>query len=161
MMIPVQLDSTGRRRERAPRWLLRGHGAALVLLALGNTAASYRATQVPTEGPFRFLYEHPIAELGLLQAYLLMAAIGVVLFAGSFARRFSRFDLLGLGAHLVPLVALVVFHPLVVAFMGPRTVWMSGGIHVGFITLEVIALALALRGGLEGSQTASLRRQPS
>jgi hypothetical protein len=130
--------------ERLPRWLLRGHGAALIFLALGNALVSFRATQTPIEGPFRFLLENPAAEIGLLQAYLLMAAIGGVLFAGSFAARIARFDALGIGAHMVPLLALVTFRSLVVTFMGPRTVLMSGAIHVTFIALETVALLLQL-----------------
>lgn len=129
-------------RDRLPRWLLRGHGAALVALGLANAGVSFRATRAPVDGPFRFLLENPAAEIGLLQAYLLMAAIGVVLFRGSFSRRIARFDVLGIAAHSVPLLALIVFHPLVVSFMGPRTVLMSAGIHVTFITLETVALLL-------------------
>jgi hypothetical protein len=132
--------------QRLPRWLLRGHGATLIALALGNALVSFRATQTAVKGPFRFLLENPAAEIGLLQAYLLMAAIGVVLLGGSFARRIAEFDLLGISAHLVPLLALMVFHPLVVSFMGPRTVLMSAGIHVTFITIETTALLLQLAG---------------
>lgn len=128
--------------RRVPRWLLRGHGIALVALALGNAFVSFRATQTAVDGPFRFLLENPAAEIGLLQAYLLMALVGVVLVAGSFAKHFARYDLLGISAHLVPLLALVAFHSLVVSFMGPRTVVASASIHLSFIMLETLALLL-------------------
>lgn len=137
--------------HRLPRWLLRGHGATLIILALGNAVVSFRATQTPIEGPFRFLLENPAAEIGLLQAYLLMAAVGVVLLVGSFARRIARFDALGIAAHLVPLLALVTFRPLVVSFMGPRTVLMSAGIHLSFIALETVALLLQLARASAGT----------
>lgn len=138
------MKSTSPIVNRLPRWLLRGHGAALIFLALGNAIVSFRATQIPIQGPFRFLLENPAAEIGLLQAYLLMAAIGAVLFTGSFATRIARFDALGIGAHLVPLLALVTFRQLVVSFMGPRTVLLSGAIHVTFIAVETAALLLQL-----------------
>lgn len=142
---------------RLPRWLLRGHGVALLALALGNAAVSFRATQAPVEGPFRFLHENPAVEIGLLQAYLLMALVGGVLFAGSFARRIARFDALGIAAHLVPLIALIAFQPLVVAFMGPGTVWMSLGIHATLITVELCALLLQLPALRAGSPRARRR----
>jgi hypothetical protein len=44
----------------------------------------------------------------------------------------------------VPILALVVLHPLVVSFMGPSTVLLSGAIHGTFITLECIALLLQI-----------------
>lgn len=135
---------------RLSRWMRRGHGAALVALGLANAAVSFRATRTAVDGPFRFLLDNPAAEIGLLQAYLLMSAIGAVLFAGSYAARIARFDVLGIVAHLVPLLALVVFHPFVVAFMGPGTVVASAAIHLTFITLEVVALLLQ-RGSSAGT----------
>jgi hypothetical protein len=128
--------------QKLPRWILRGHGAALIVLALGNAVMSFLATKTPIEGPFRFLLQNPAAEIGLLQAYLLMAAIGAVLLVGSFAARIARFDALGIAAHCVPLLALFTFQPLVVSFMGPHTVLASAGIHGTFITLETVALLL-------------------
>ncbi|MDX2019663.1 MAG: hypothetical protein SF187_05435 [Deltaproteobacteria bacterium] len=121
-----------------------------MLLASGNAVVSFRATQMPIAGPFRFLFENPAAEIGLLQAYLLMAAIGAVLFCGSFAVRIGRFDALGIAAHLVPLLALLAFRPLVISFMGPGTLLMSATIHLTFIAIEVVALLLQGRMAWSG-----------
>lgn len=41
----------------------RGHGAALIVLALGNAVMSFLATKTPIEGPFRFLLQNPAVPL--------------------------------------------------------------------------------------------------
>lgn len=126
--------------QNLPAWILRLHGVALVLLAMANTGVSYGSTLAESSGPFRFLFANPAAEIGLWQAYLLMSLIGLVLFFGASGRGLWRLDLLGIVAHLVPLSALWLFKPLVVAAMGEKTFFLSLTIHTVFILLECCAL---------------------
>ncbi len=98
------------------------------------------------QGSFRFLYEMPFVEVGLLQAYLLMSFLGVTLVIGSFSEKFVKFDIVGLIAHLIPLLALFAFRNQVHQFMGSSTFLASFLIHTSFISLEALAIALYFKG---------------
>ena len=131
--------------ESKARRILNFHGVALVALGVGNTVVSLIATKTEISGPFHFLYKTPFVEVGLMQAYLLMSLVGVLLTVGAKTEKFYIFDIAGIVAHCIPLLALFTFRPIVFEVMGVGTFYASLGIHVLFISLELLALYFTFR----------------
>ncbi|HMV41530.1 MAG TPA: hypothetical protein PK079_05145 [Leptospiraceae bacterium] len=126
------------------RWILRIHGILLILLAFGNTFFSWNAMNSNLEGPFHFLFSNHAAEIGLLQAYLLMSLLGGVLIYGSLQSEFMIFDFLGIAAHLIPLVTLFVLKSTIIANMGQETILYSASIHCSFILVESFSILIQI-----------------
>jgi hypothetical protein len=86
------------------RWLLRIHGTILVLVALGSAVATTVGRMTGT-GLFGFMHQDPMAWVGLIQAYLLMAIIAVLLILGSGQVNARKWNVVGALAHCPPLIA--------------------------------------------------------
>src|SRR6266403_1050735 len=86
------------------RWLLRIHGAILVLVALGSAVATTVGWMTGT-GLFGFMQQNPLVWVGLIQAYLLMAIIAVLLVLGSGQANVRKWNVVGALAHCAPLIA--------------------------------------------------------
>ena len=86
------------------RRLLRIHGAALALVALGSAVATTFGWRTGT-GPFGFMHQNPMVWVGLIQAYLLMTIIAVLLVIGSREANPRKWNVVGALAHCPPLIA--------------------------------------------------------
>jgi hypothetical protein len=86
------------------RWLLRIHGAILMLVALGSAVATTVGRMTGT-GLFGFMQLDPLVWVGLIQAYLLMTIIAVLLVLGSGQVNARKWNVVGALAHCAPLIA--------------------------------------------------------
>ena len=119
--------------------LLRVHGGLLVVLGLANAALSSWGMQTG-DGPMGFLAEHRLGHVGLIQAYLLAALLGFLLFRGARAPDPRFWNRVGACVHLAILPA-YGFHWDFLAEVAP-----AGGairnaivIHLTFLMLESVA----------------------
>ena len=116
------------------------HGTVLIILALG--LAFYSAVAEKTGwGPYGFLHEIPWGEVGLIQAYLLMAIIGFCIRTASKSRDINKvWNIVGLLAHIPPLMAVVLYGYLFQEIGIGYILLMSVAIHGTWITLELLTL---------------------
>ncbi|HZG76272.1 MAG TPA: hypothetical protein VEZ72_10485 [Paenibacillus sp.] len=121
------------------RLVLRSHGTFLIgltacMLVL-STIGLYRGT-----GPFAFLQPNPMIDVGLFQAYALMMVVGIALWIGSFQPNPWAWDVVGLLAHVSPLIANFMFAEPLAEIGLPSTVPM----HTLLIGIELAALGYYL-----------------
>ena len=122
------------------RRVLRIHGSFLLVLTVVNTIATMVGWALG-KGPFALWQQEQFAAVGLFQAYLLMFVIGVALWFGSVQEKdLWRWDLIGLLAHIPPLVVNFIFADLFAAHNFQGTSIISITIHVIFISLELFAV---------------------
>ena len=99
--------------ERTRKIILRVHGTILLLVGVALTVNSllgrYRGI-----GNLKFLQENELGLVGLFQAYLLMAIIGIALWLGSVGADRRKWHAVGALAHLPPLAANIMFRNLLV-----------------------------------------------
>ncbi len=119
------------------RIVLRFHGSFLIILTIALIVLSSIGT-FRGIGAFSWLHATPVADVGLFQAYSLMMTIGVVLWIGSYQANPWIWDLIGLLAHISPLIANFMFADLLSGIGVQSTV----PLHGFFILLELFALAL-------------------
>src|SRR3954470_16397038 len=91
-------------RKVLRQWLLRIHGAILIVVALGSAVATTIGRMTGT-GLFGFMQQNPMVWVGLIQAYLLMAIIAVLLVLGSGQANARKWNVVGALAHCPPLIA--------------------------------------------------------
>ncbi|HZG56013.1 hypothetical protein [Paenibacillus sp.] len=117
------------------RFVLRSHGTFLLaltaLMLVLSTIGLYRGT-----GPFAFLHADPMVDVGLFQAYSLMMVVGIALWIGSLQPNPWAWDVVGLLAHVSPLVANFMFAEPLAEIGLPSTV----PLHTFFIAVELAAL---------------------
>jgi hypothetical protein len=90
-------------KEKTRRLILRIHGGLMIALGFLNGAGATLGWQTG-EGPMGFLREQPLGHVGLLQAYLLIAVVGVALWVGTSAEAgFRKWHAVGALAHLAVL----------------------------------------------------------
>lgn len=116
------------------------HGIFLVILA-GAMALMSSYSQMTGNGIYGFLHELPIVQLGLLQAYLLMLIIGCTLIMGSSSPVTQiRWDIIGIVAHFVPLLALALYGYLFIEMDLSYVILLSIAVHGTWIAIEFVAL---------------------
>jgi hypothetical protein len=120
------------------RRLLRVHGWILTFVALG-LAVFTTYSRITGIGPLGFLQQNPLAWVGLVQAYLLMAIIAVLLILGSREKNARKWNVLGALAHCPPLIAALSSLDVFSSMGMLRVVWVPIVFHVVFICLEGIA----------------------
>lgn len=128
---------------RISRTVLRVHGAILIVVTAALTLSGglgYSSGQ----GQFGMLRTEPIGYIGLFQAYLLMATLGVALLVGAKGTRPRAFHLIGALSHAAPLAANLLFW---------RDIERYGITHAG-IAIHLSMMALEL-GGWIASRPAS------
>jgi hypothetical protein len=104
-VIPCYMRSPSNLRPNTfRRWLLRIHGAILMLVALGSALATTVGRMTGT-GLFGFMQQNPMVWVGLVQAYLLMTIIGTLLVLGSGEVNARKWNVVGALAHCAPLIA--------------------------------------------------------
>jgi len=125
-------------KEETRKKILRIHGSILILIGIALTVNSTIGTYLGI-GKFSFLQDNEFALVGLFQAYLLMAIIGVALWIGTTTTGIRRFHIIGALAHFPPLAANIMFWHLFSA-MGMTTLATIGTIfHSLFICIETVA----------------------
>jgi small-conductance mechanosensitive channel len=116
------------------------HGIFLVVLASGLVVFSTYA-QMTGNTVYGFLHENPMGQVGLIQAYLLMVVIGCTLLLGSSSMVVQkRWDIIGIIAHIPPLVALALYGYLFIELGISYMIMVSIAIHSTWITIELLAL---------------------
>ena len=124
--------------EKTRKAILRTHGTIIMLIGVAMAVNSTIGTSRGT-GIFDFLHENPLAHVGLLQAYLLMAIIGLTLWKGAASGNPHRWHIVGALAHLPPLLAIVFYWDL---FHNMGMGWMvniSLVLHGTFVSVESTA----------------------
>ena len=124
--------------EKIRKTILRTHGTIIILIGVVMTIKSTIGTTQGT-GIFDFLQQNPLAHAGLLQAYLLMAVIGLTLWKGAASGNPRRWHIVGALAHLPPLLAVVMYWGL---FHNMGLGWMlniSLVLHSTFLLVESTA----------------------
>ena len=120
---------------KVSRIVLRFHGGFLILLTAVLLVISSLGT-FSGVGIMAWLHSSPLVYGGLFQAYSLMMIIGVVLLIGSFQPSTWMWDLIGLLAHISPLLAQWMLADLMLQTKTPSTVVL----HSFFILLELSVL---------------------
>jgi len=118
------------------RIVLRFHGSFLIALTIFLIVISSLGT-FRGAGPFAWLHASPMADVGLLQAYSLMMTVAIALWIGSYQDNPWIWDLVGLLAHVSPIIAYFMFEDLLSGVGVPSTV----PLHGFFILLELFALS--------------------
>ncbi len=120
---------------KVSRIVLRFHGSFLIvlttLLIIASIIGTFRGV-----GIFSWLQPIPLVHVGLFQAYSLMMVIGVVLWIGSFWEITWVWDLIGLLAHVPPLLASFIFADAISKIDLPSSV----PLHSFFILLELVTI---------------------
>jgi len=125
-------------KEGTRKKILRIHGSILILIGIALTVNSTIGTYLGI-GKFSFLQDNEFALVGLFQAYLLMAIIGVALWIGTTTTGIRKFHIIGVLAHFPPLAANIMFWHLFSA-MAMTTLATIGTIfHCLFICIETVA----------------------
>lgn len=119
----------------------RFHGKALIVLGLLMAMGSVSA-QKTGAGPMGFLKENPIGEVGLLQAYLLMALIGFSIVSGCKNTNKPVWSIIGISAHLIPLLVVVMYGSMFKILQVEYLLWFSLTIHSIGIVAEITALSI-------------------
>lgn len=125
-------------KEETRKKVLRIHGSILIVIGIALAANATIGTYLGV-GNFSFLKDNEFALVGLFQAYLLMAIIGVSLWIGSTSTGIRKFHIIGALAHFPPLAANIMFWHLFLG-MGMTTLAAIGTtFHCLFICIETIA----------------------
>ena len=119
--------------------LLRVHGGLLMVLGLGNATLSTWGVRTG-EGLLGFLAEHRLGHVGLVQAYLLAALLGYVLWRGARDVDPRPWNRVGAMVHLAILPAYAL-HWNFLAQVAPQGVAMRNAIvlHLVLLGLESVA----------------------
>jgi len=117
------------------RIVLRFHGSFLIVLTTLLIIVSSIGTSRGI-GIFSWLQETPLVHVGLFQAYSLMMVLGIVLWIGSFQNITWVWHLIGLLAHVPPLLAYIFFGDVISKIDLPSSVPMHGV----FILMELITI---------------------
>ncbi len=125
-------------KELTRKRILRIHGSILILVGIALTINSTAGTYLGI-GKLSFLQDNEFALVGLFQAYLLMAIIGIALWIGTESSGIRKFHVVGALAHIPPLIANIMFWHLFSAM--DMTAIATGGttFHVLFICVESYA----------------------
>jgi len=120
------------------RRLLRVHGWILTFVAL-SLAVFTTVSRITGSGPLGFLQQNPLAWVGLVQAYLLMAIIAILLILGSREPNPRKWNAVGALAHCPPLIAALSSLDVFSSMGMLGVVWIPIAFHVLFICLEGVA----------------------
>lgn len=125
--------------------LQRAHGIVLIFLGVALAIATTYSEKTGS-GLYPFLREVPIAQVGLIQAYLLMAVLGgTVAFGSSGANGDWRWSVVTIIAHCVPLLAVFMYWSIFAPLGQANTPYMSMAIHFTWISIDLGAIFLLKR----------------
>lgn len=118
------------------------HASVMIVLGLSLAIATTYSEKTGT-GVYPFLHENPMAQVGLIQAYLLMLVLGIGVWFGSIpADNHWKWDLLAALAHIPPLVAVFMYWHLFATIDQANTPYLSLAIHFFWISVELLAIFL-------------------
>lgn len=120
--------------KKYSRLILRIHGTTIILAGTILTVIGWVGTFAGT-GVMKVLQTEPLAYLGLFQAYLLIAALGVALWVGSISVNTRPWHAIGFLAHLGPFAANIIFWDMLTEY---------GITHSGLILHTVFMLTESL-----------------
>jgi hypothetical protein len=139
------MNSTISQPDLIRRRILRIHASFLFVLTIGATINTMVGWSLG-KGLYALWHEQQFAAVGLFQAYLLMFVVGIVLWLGSNQQNdLWKWDLIGLLAHLPPLVVNFIFADLFAAYGFQSTSLMSITIHLVWISVELFAIGYRSR----------------
>jgi hypothetical protein len=120
------------------RRVLRVHASAIFVMT-GMLMAVSTLGATSGWGIYGFLRENPWGYIGLVQAYWLMAVIGLGLWIGSLQEHPRRWHLLGALCHAVPIAMNLIFYALIAssAIGGASVLGLT--FHCVFCLAEVVA----------------------
>lgn len=122
------------------RRVLRTHGSFLLVLTLINAILAMIGWATG-KGPFALWQEIPFAAVGLFQAYLIMFVVGVALwFGSSLEADLWKWNLIGLLAHIPPLIVNFIFADLFTSYNFQGTSVFSIVLHTVWIAVELFAV---------------------
>jgi hypothetical protein len=134
------MNSTISQPDLVSRRILRIHASFLFVLTIAATINTMIGWSLG-KGLYALWHEQQFAAAGLFQAYLLMFVIGIVLWIGSNQQSdLWKWDLIGLLAHLPPLVVNFIFADLFAAYGFQSTSLISITIHMVWIFVELFAI---------------------
>ena len=116
--------------------VLRIHGVMLLIVALA--AANATVARYLGIGPYAFLQQNPMAWVGLIQAYLLMAVVALTLLIGVRQSQPHTWHLIGAAAHLAPLLAVIFSWTLLTSLGFGAIASGSLAFHAIWIVIETI-----------------------
>lgn len=124
------------------RYVSRIHGSALLGVGLASSVMS-TVGWLKGIGPSGFLQVNELAHAGLIQAYLLAALGGAVLWLGSYEAKPLKWNFVGIGVHLAILSAYVMHW----RFFGEFAPAMRNAVffHLGCIALQGVAIGFGGR----------------
>jgi hypothetical protein len=96
--------------EKTRKIIIRVHVVMIMLMGLAACAAS-SIGRFTGQGDFAWLAENHFAYGGLIQAYFLMAVLGLSIWFGTTNRVPARWHLIGALAHVMPLAANFMMFP--------------------------------------------------
>lgn len=142
--------SNDNKETRSSRMVLRIHGTLLAAATTSLTIASGLG-YLSGQGQFAMLHAEPIGYIGLFQAYLLMATLGVALWVASFTEKPRIWHIVGFLSHAAPLAANFLFW---------KDIERYGITHAG-IAIHVSLMALEIFGWIASGAPKPNRLQPS
>jgi hypothetical protein len=120
------------------RYVSRFHGTLLLGVGLASSVMS-TVGWLKGVGPSGFLQANELAHAGLIQAYLLAALGGAVLWLGSFEAKPLRWNFVGIGVH----AAILTTYAMHWEFFGAFAPGLRNAVffHLAMVMLQVIAIA--------------------
>ena len=117
------------------------HGTFLIILA--SSLAIYSVVAEMTGwGVYGFLQEMPWGQVGLIQAYILMALIGLSIITGSKSAVPNKmWNVVGMTAHSAPLISLALYGYLFIEIDLANIIGVSLAIHGTWIAIELFTVA--------------------
>jgi hypothetical protein len=139
MLLAAETRSKGLSRTLVQRI----HGTVMIGLGLSLAIATTYSEKTGT-GIYPFLQSNPIVQVGLIQAYLLMAVLGIgVCFAAMAGDNHWKWDLLAALAHVPPLIAVFLYWNILASIPGQaNTPYISLAIHSFWISIELLTIFL-------------------
>jgi hypothetical protein len=139
MVLTAETRSKGLSRTLVQRI----HGTVMIALGLSLAIATTYSEKTGT-GIYPFLQSNPIAQVGLLQAYLLMLVLGIAVWFGAIAGdNHWKWDVLAALAHIPPLIAVFLYWNVLASIPGQaNTPFVSLAIHSFWISVEVLTIFL-------------------
>jgi len=125
-------------KEDTRKKILRIHGSILIVIGIALTVNATIGTYLGV-GKFSFLGDNEFALVGLFQAYLLMAIIGVSLWIGTTSAGIRKFHIIGALAHFPPLAANIMFWHLFSGMSMTTFATIGTTFHCLFICIQTIA----------------------
>ncbi len=139
--LPLAKSTTGFTFGWFPTWLVDEYAGDMPRQS-NATVARYLGV-----GPYAFLPQNPMAWVGLIQAYLLMAVVAVTLLIVRANQGSRQWHVIGAVAHLAPLLAVIFSWGLLTSLDFGSIAIISLAFHAIWIVLETIMRLMPNQNG--------------